>query len=259
MDLLHRIAPLFDGWEEALIWSCLDGCMGTAAADDSALPRAARITVGDFCFFAGEPDDALIATATAPILTPRDARWCAAMERVLGGSAVRATRYAIPKDPTVFDPARLKALAVPPAGYALAPIDTVLYGKALDRAWSRDFCALFRDAEDYARRGAGIAALHDGELVAGASSYAVYAGRETGEDGPCAEARRRGGIEIEIDTRPDHRRRGLATACGAALILSCLSRGLYPSWDAHDLRSVALAEKLGYRSGVPYPVYLRSD
>ena len=29
------------------------------------------------------------------------------------------------------------------------------------------------------------------------------------------------------------RNRGLASACGAALILECLERGLYPSWDAH--------------------------
>ena len=50
-----------------------------------------------------------------------------------------------------------------------------------------------------------------------ASSYTVY----------------RGGIEIEIDTHPDHRRRGLARACGAALMLECLKRGLY-SWDAQN-------------------------
>ena len=81
--------------------------------------------------------------------------------------------------------------------------------------------------------------LWNGTPVAGAGSYCVY----------------RGGIEIEIDTREDHRRRGLAAACGARLILECLDRGLYPSWDAHDLRSVALAEKLGYRRGDPYPVY----
>lgn len=66
-----------------------------------------------------------------------------------------------------------------------------------------------------------------------------------------------GGIEIEIDTKPDYRGRGLATACGAALILECLRRGLYPSWDAHDLRSVALAEKLGYHRDHPYPVYVK--
>ena len=50
---------------------------------------------------------------------------------------------------------------------------------------------------------------------------------------------------------------GLATACGAALVLSCLERGLYPSWDAHTSISLHLAEKLGYVSAGPYLVYVK--
>jgi predicted GNAT family acetyltransferase len=78
-------------------------------------------------------------------------------------------------------------------------------------------------------------------LVAGASSYSVYSG----------------GIEIEIDTKPEYRRKGLATACGSKLILECLKRGLYPSWDAYDLRSAALAKKLGYQIDRPYVVFIK--
>lgn len=107
----------------------------------------------------------------------------------------------------------------------------------LAQGWSRDFCSCFDGPGDFVRRGLGVAALWEGVPVAGASSYIIY----------------EGGIEIEIDTRPDHRRRGLAAVCGAALILMCLERGLYPSWDACDLRSVALAEKLGYRRGSRTP------
>lgn len=54
------------------------------------------------------------------------------------------------------------------------------------------------------------------------------------------------GIEIEVCTHPDHRRKGLATIVCAALILYCLDRGKYPNWDAANLNSVALAQKLGY-------------
>ena len=43
----------------------------------------------------------------------------------------------------------------------------------------------------------------------------------------------------------------------AGLILACLDRGLHPGWDAHDLRSAALAQKLGYRMEGPYQVFLR--
>lgn len=44
----------------------------------------------------------------------------------------------------------------------------------------------------------------------------------------------------------------MAAACGAALILECLKRGIYPGWDAANMESVRLAEKLGYRLKGPY-------
>ena len=81
--------------------------------------------------------------------------------------------------------------------------------------------------------------LHNGNLVSGASSYTVY----------------REGIEIEIGTKQDYRRQGLAAVCGARLILECMKRGLYPSWDAQNKWSVALAEKLGYHFDRAYPAY----
>ena len=82
-------------------------------------------------------------------------------------------------------------------------------------------------------------AVSEGQILSGASCYSTYSR----------------GIEVEIDTHPDHRRKGLAYSCGAAMILECLNRGLYPSWDAANLGSVALAEKLGYHFSHEYPVY----
>ena len=75
--------------------------------------------------------------------------------------------------------------------------------------------------------------------MGGASSYTSY----------------REGIEIQIDTKEEYRRRGLAYASGAKLILECLDRGLYPSWDAENWGSVKLAEKLGYHFDYEYPAY----
>ena len=96
-------------------------------------------------------------------------------------------------------------------------MDENQYEKALKGRWSRDLCSQFDGFQDYRRRGIGVCAVENGELVSGASSYTVYSG----------------GIEIEIDTREDRRRKGLALACGAKLILLCLERGIFPSWDAH--------------------------
>ena len=101
--------------------------------------------------------------------------------------------------------------------FSSGAFDELLFRLLQKGEWSHDLCSQFADYADYERRGIGVAALYQGTPVAGASSYTVY----------------RGGIEIEIDTRVDFRRQGLATACGARLILNCLERGLYPSWDAH--------------------------
>lgn len=235
-------APLFFGWEETMIQSALEGCMGQVVTDGKQPPKAAQIVLGDFCFFGGTPDAALVKNAKAPIMTPQNDAWSDLIARVWSDSATKATRYAIRKEGDVFDRDKLDGyVAALPQEYTLVPITAEHFDVLQGESWSADFCGQFRDAADFSARGIGVLALRDGVPVAGASSYAVY----------------RGGIEIEIDTHPAHRRRGLATACGAQLILSCLARNLYPSWDAHDLNSVALAEKLGYHLAHPYTVYIK--
>ena len=87
--------------------------------------------------------------------------------------------------------------------------------------------------------GALIIKKDTGEIVAGASSYSTY----------------QDGIEIEIVTREDYRKQGLAYRCASKLILECLKRGLYPSWDARTRISVALAKKLGYVYSHEYVAY----
>lgn len=126
-----------------------------------------------------------------------------------------------------------------PEGYELAPVDEKLYDLAMQEDWSGDLCSQFPAYEDFHKNGLGFMVLHNGRPVSGASSYTIY----------------REGIEIEIDTKPEYRRQGLATVCAAALILECLNRGLYPSWDAANRYSLALAEKLGYHFDREYPAY----
>ena len=225
-----------------MIYSCLAGCMGYAIVDDDAHPTAAQIVVGDFCFFAGKPSETLAAQATAPILAPQNEAWCRVIEHVWGNRVVRHTRYAIKKEPGVFDGLKLSLFASSlPSEYTLVPINETIYEQAAQEQWSKDLVSQFPDGADYCLRGLGVAVLCNGQLVAGASSYTIYPG----------------GIEIEIDTKPDYWGLGLATACGAALMLECLRRGLYPSWDAHDLRSATLAQKLGYHLDHPYLVYMK--
>ena len=50
-----KARQLFGGWEETIIWSCLQGVMGCIYADDDRHPCSAAATLGDFAFFAGKP------------------------------------------------------------------------------------------------------------------------------------------------------------------------------------------------------------
>lgn len=236
-----KAASLFDGWNEALIWSCLQGHMGNMIYDDDENPSSAIIDIGDFCFFAGNPNaDLLLSVGVGKLLIPKDLSWERLIEDFYGERVNKTLRYAIKKEPNIFDVEKLIAyINKLDSYYELKLFDQEIFEMAKNEAWSADLCSQFKNYADYQCRAIGVAILHQGKLVSGASPYALY----------------NGGIEIEIDTKPDYREKGLATVCGAKLILECLARSLYPSWDAHDLRSVALAEKLGYHLDSPYVTY----
>jgi len=238
-------AALFDGWEETIIRSCLEGVMGAVYADNTEKPRSAMAHLGDFCFFAGVPDAELVRFKPDRdrhfmIMVPQSDEWAGMIKNCYGENAREITRYAIKKEKGIFDRAKLTAAAGSlPNGFALRGIDEALYDKCLENAWSRDLVSNYSSYGEYEKLGLGVVILKNGELASGASAYSRY----------------RDGIEIEIDTREEYRRQGLAYACGAMLILECCNRNLYPSWDAHNLHSVALAEKLGYHFSHEYKAF----
>lgn len=227
-----------------MLWSYLAGRMGEAFAADTENPQAALICVACFWFLAGEPDGALAAfvpqaLAGAPfaILMPQNALWARTVEQTLP-QARRVTRYAFQKRDT-FDRDALRKMAAEPAGFALRKMDEGLYRAAQMEDWSRDLVSQYPTYADYAAFGRGFAVTEGDRLVCGASSYTDWPG----------------GIEIEVDCRPDRRRQGLARACAAALMLDCLDNGLHPSWDAANEISAHLADTLGYEPAGAYPAF----
>lgn len=241
LEQRQKVWPLVEGWDETIIWTGLQGHWGSVWADDAENPRSARVVVGDFVFYAGEPNLELVKSTEGffreSILTPQHAGWAAMIEEVWGSVTEKLDRVAIKKEPDVFDREHLEQLAAAlPAEYEMRMMDADLVEQALSEPWSWHLCGQYAGVEDFLRRGIGVGVTYNGKMVAGASSYSVY---DTG-------------IEVEIDTNEEHRGKGIATACGAKLILACLDRGLYPSWDAANARSVHLAEKLGYHAAEPY-------
>ncbi|WP_345891616.1 GNAT family N-acetyltransferase [Ruminococcus sp. OA3] len=245
-DQKIRIAPLFKNFHQSMVHSCLENRMGCAYADNTDAPVSAQIIIGAFSFLAGRPDENLVRNippdydASEILMIPENETWDSLIELVWGRRARRFTRYAIKKEPGVFNDFLLNEFINRlPDGYSLQMIDENIYQLTFREDWSRDLCALFPSYENYREHGIGAGVLYKGLLVSGASSYAVS----------------NGSIEIEVDTRPEYRKKGLALACCAKLILECRQRGLYPGWDAHDLRSVSLAERLGYHLDYSYTAY----
>ena len=90
----------------------------------------------------------------------------------------------------------------------------------------------FSSLADFVERGIGFCAKIEGSIIC----YAVSLIQ-------CRE-----GIDIGIETHPDFRNKGLATAIGAKLLVHCIERGIYPHWSTgyENATSIHLAEKLGY-------------
>lgn len=246
LENTDKAAELFSGWQETIIWSCLQNVMGEIYVDDLEHPQSAMAVLGDFCFFAGVENMELVSYKPVNfhqdfiIMIPQSVAWHSLIELCYEGRAKRVMRYAIKKETNGFDLEGLrKMVGSLPAEYSLKMIEEKIYHLCREQEWSKDLVSQYKDYETYRRLGLGVAVLKQDELIAGASSYSTY----------------QQGIEIEIDTKEEYRRKGFATACGAKLILECLERGLYPSWDAQNPWSVALAEKLGYHFDHEYPAY----
>jgi hypothetical protein len=236
----EKVLNLFNDWRETLIYSCLQKVMGKIFVTDIESPKSAMAYVGCFAFYAGEPDKELVSGKPKGfvIMVPQNKEWEACIEECFP-EARKVTRYAIKKD-TQFDKDYLRSIVMElPEGYELKEIDERIYDMCLPDPVTRDFVSAFESKEKYLEIGRGMVILKSDRIVAGASSYTRY----------------KEGIEIEVDTVEEERRKGLAQVVCAGLILRCLEEGLYPSWDAQNMNSVHLAEKLGYEFDHEYTAY----
>ena len=223
-----------------MVYSCLQKVMGKVIVTNPNNPKSACAYAGCFAFYAGEPDKEIVKNKPEGfvIMVPCNEKWAELIEECYP-DAKKVTRFAIKKD-TVFDIDKLqKFINNIPAGYELHEIDAEIYDKCLGNPVTEDFVSSFESKESFLKIGRGMVIIKDGRIVSGASSYSRY----------------NEGIEIEVDTVPDERRKNLATIVCAALILRCLDENLYPSWDAQNINSVHLAEKLGYEFDHEYVAY----
>lgn len=256
---IEKVKGLFDDWENNFLLSCLQGVMGEVYSFDLDNPKSAVAVIGDFKIFAGDPDDSLLKfdykgskydykCSEMDIIIPQNDNWAELVRNMFdivveGVSNLKEIkRYSTFEDMSQFDINKLNEINDSvPEGFDILDIDEEIYKICLENEWSKDLVGNYDDYEDYSKKGLGVVLLDtkNGEIVSGASSYCTF----------------KGGIEIEIDTNEQHRRNGYALICGASIILKCLERGIYPSWDAHNRESIELAKKLGYKIKGEYTAF----
>lgn len=244
-NVRKKLIPMFKNMDSTIILSYLHGHMGTAWVDNLENPTVAQITVGIFVFYAGNPNikeaEELLNNLPEFALVIVDSdEWKNRIETVHIGDFEKFQRYRFEKNAEHLDRIHLlNLLSTLPEGYEIKKIDRSIVKAPTFHELSEDFISKFDSIDDFINRGVGYAVLYEGKVVSAATSFSIYDG----------------GIEIEIATNSQYRRKGLATITASTLILDCLDKGKYPSWDGANSESVELAKKLGYIFKETYDTY----
>ena len=241
------LSRLFQGYTwNYLADAILEGTVGRALADDADDPHAAvleapslqlSIVGGDAAHPSARKYVEQLPKQTAIFFASEG--WEALVQTLHGDSSITVPRYAFTSEALDIEHLRELGSRVPD-GYRLVNMDLALarrLGEEKSR-FAEDHMRLFDSPEDFIERGFGFCLLHGDEIASVATTFAI-----------CSK-----GIEVQINTRKEHQRKGLAMVTAAALIVHSLEQGLDPNWDAANESSVGLAMKLGYTLQGTYPM-----
>jgi len=225
----------------------IEGQMGTAFVDAPQNPTAFRIVQGPFWYLAGEARTpggyGMVKDLPAHTwLMPAPPDWVQVAKEIHGTSLLEFSRCSFAADGLSLGYLE-KLLDRSKFRDAIEPIDVRLASQFRRDSESYVDISAFDSAEDFVSRGIGFCLQVRERVVAAAFSSLV-----------CSK-----GIEVSIFVEPEYRERGVATALGSRLVMYCLEWGLEPHWDAANLESCKLAEKLGYRRSGTYMAYYREE
>jgi len=197
------------------------------------------ITVGDFVELIGSFDEEIYKKIIEPkevhLMAP-PATWKKALEKRFSGKISEYTRVSFhpmvatfaAKAATAFK--KEKKLSIEGYPVEIKPIEKKLLPVLLEEEWSSDVVAntMVNNKKDF--QGFGFVAGIGTKIIGGIGCYTLY----------------RNGIEIEIDTQAEYRRRGIATLLSLRMLEECGRRNLACHWDAMNIASASLAKKLGF-------------
>lgn len=238
-----QMVPLFQGIQDSMVIAYLQGYMGNGYVDQLPSPSVGLIVSGEYSFWVGDTAsqaaremahrffEYVDGDQTTAIYGEDDSEWRDLLLSIPDNHPVEIPRYRIAQKDYDFDRIKLQNfISALPNTFELRQFDNELYAQAMAEEWSKEFCETFASAETYLSQGFGFGVLHDGKLIAGASSMTVYDG----------------GLEVQVSTKAEYRGMGLAMASAAALLLEAMDRKVRPCWDAATLVSRHMAVKLGY-------------
>ena len=238
---MYKIEHLFKDIKFYMGKSVLDGCMGEAYIDDLDNPTIAYLLVRQYCFIDGDSKSksAKQALKTIPKTAKRiiaNDEWSNIIESTYNHFE-KTKRYSLKKEKDIFNKQDLEKFSkILNPNYEIKWIDERIY--QLIKADNEDPKQMLI-TDDYLNKGIGVCCFKQDEIVGICSSNIIY----------------KDGIEINIRVKEGYKHKGIGTAMASKLILLCLERGLYPSWDAANLDSLGLAKKLGYNYDSEYTVY----
>lgn len=232
----YKLIEMFQDcqYDRVLIDSVLEGGFGSS----SAIIRngeivAARLDSGAFTMLAGDPEvdnlNELLSEKPIFIVTAQNADWNVKLRAFLGDKVqeIPFTQF----DTEALDKNHLKSIIEGlPKSYELKEFDEKLAEKAMVDLKNDYLFENFETVDEYLSRGIGYCITHEGLVVSAATSMAMS----------------KSALDIEIVTHQDYRRKGLASAVGAKLVLSSLDKGVNPVWLAANEESEKLAMKLGF-------------
>jgi len=231
-----KVRPLFEKHRRGvgILLPAIDQARGHLWVDSLESPTVARLLLSFLNAFAGD-SSSQVARDLVRMIEPMqvvfgsDDGWPQLFKEVWGERLGVQPRAFF--SPDSLDIEHLRELrSQVPSGYSLERMDLDTIRK-VDKRRAIHIPMFFGNSEDFFNMGLAFCIKYEGKVVSMASTFTPYTDQ----------------FEIQVDTLDnDHRRKGLATAVSAALIIHALENGLTPHWDAANEVSIHLALKLGY-------------
>jgi len=222
------LAPLFQKHkrQRVVIDAILEQPYGQAFADSEHTPQIARLQLGAFKLFAGDPNhpfaEHFIKTSPRGVLIAETDHWKNRILNLLGDQCSTYLRTGFSFDSLNKDHV-CKLAQNMPQNYTLEPLNKKLANQEYNGT-------AYPNAETLYQNGTGFFALQNDQVASVAVAY----------------TNSNKGIEVQIYTYDTHKQKGLATCTSAALINHCLAHNIHPHWSAANAISANLAQKLDY-------------